>query len=147
MIDNEEARFSFSREKVGQFQKGKTGITGTSEHAIKPIASAEMDEDGNFNSSDLLFKNIDKMGENMRNTRPESASDGWPLINAIDDMTEEDAIKDLDNHLQNIRKETKFPNIKINAKPERARYCRNCGIPYDKIDNFCANCGMERKSI
>jgi hypothetical protein len=82
------------------------------------------------------------------------------------EMTEEDYIKDLDNHLDNVGL-INNPNKSENAYAEhfmlnpkflpkenaiyansaaqaRDKFCRTCGQKHLDSDNYCSNCGNKR---
>ena len=62
------SRLSFAKDKISPFPVGSSGITGTSDSSRNPISEAEgtyYEGGSTFNSSDLLFRNIDKLGAGL----------------------------------------------------------------------------------
>ena len=119
MSENKEStRLSFAKDKVGNFPKGATGITGTSHKAVQPSEEIIPDtyEPGNlsYNSSELLFKNLDALGKKMNfnnsndleNEITESEEDNleendvsvWST-DMLDNLSEEEVIQNLNQHL------------------------------------------------
>lgn len=149
MDQKSEARLSFAKDKVGNYPTGKSGVTGTSDRAINSLGEVTVDFSSNeisFNSSDLLFKNIDKLGEKFshdeRNEWQESESnfdDGQDL----NDLSEEQIIADLDKHL-NIDSKSIETQSNKNISTKTDNFCRNCGKKYLQSDNFCGICGKPR---
>jgi len=119
MSENKEStRLSFAKDKVGNFPKGATGITGTSHKAVQPSEEIIPDtyEPGNlsYNSSELLFKNLDALGKKMNFnnsndleneiTEPEEDNldennvDEWDH-DMLENLSEEEVIQNLNQHL------------------------------------------------
>jgi len=112
----ESARISFAKDKVGQYPKGLTGITGTSRKVIEPTdeISIESSELGNltYNASEQLFKNLDALGKKMNLAPEESDSQTqseeinleendvsvWST-DMLDNLSEEEVIQNLNQHL------------------------------------------------
>jgi hypothetical protein len=113
-------RISFAKDKVGNFPKGITGITGTSQKSVDPTGEieAKVRDEGyvDYNASELLFKNLDALGEKLNfsssndvshdnsGLQEENQQDGeivsgdWGA-DMLDDLSEEDVIKNLKQHL------------------------------------------------
>jgi len=107
---------SFAKDKIGQYPKGLTGITGTSRKVIEPTdeISIESSELGNltYNASEQLFKNLDALGKKMNLAPEESDSQTqseeinleennvsvWST-DMLDNLSEEEVIQNLNQHL------------------------------------------------
>jgi len=117
-MENKSSRISFAKDKITNFQKGATGITGTSKKATDPTGSIDGSILGLgavfYNSSEQLKKSLDKLGEamnlsqNSENEKQDSENiidsheeeieqDTWNT--SLDDLTEEEVIKNLNQHL------------------------------------------------
>ena len=112
----ESTRISFAKDKVGQYPKGLTGITGTSRKVIEPTdeISIESSELGilTYNASEQLFKNLDALGKKMNLAPEESDSQTqseeinleennvsvWST-DMLDNLSEEEVIQNLNQHL------------------------------------------------
>lgn len=113
----EPARISFSKDKVGNFQKGTTGITGTSKKAIEPSEQVDVEsyEPGNisYSGSELLFRNLDALGQKLNftpqeqdteedcvdtETQQENHESNWS-DDLLENLSEEEVIKNLNQHL------------------------------------------------
>ncbi len=113
----EPARISFSKDKVGNFQKGTTGITGTSKKAIEPSEQVDVEsyEPGNisYSGSELLFRNLDALGKKLNftpqeqdteedcvdtETQQENHESNWS-DDLLENLSEEEVIKNLNQHL------------------------------------------------
>ena len=146
----EESRPSFSKEKVGTFKKGPTGITSTSKNMSTPTAEiSEFDENGNYSASDVLYRNIDAIGKSfinqVENEEQINEIDDWSN-SILEEISEDEIIKDLDKHLginPGVGLERSNNSQKFIVKDI---FCRNCGLKYIKDDNFCASCGNKRKT-
>lgn len=165
MSDKESARVSFSKNKIGSYKMGSTGITGTPGTAIEPTAECEIDEDGNYSSSNLLFQNIDNLPKKLRQTgyvekvEPKALSQALQSAlsydkneqpdeeevdeeedwhdSSIEGLSEEDVVKNLSHHLGLDKKpEPKKPKISVNEIP-----LYRCPNPV-MMDNFCRGCGQ-----
>jgi hypothetical protein len=127
MNDNtQETRISFSKDKVGEYKKGSSGITGTSDSSTEPKAKITGNIIGpgrvSVNSSSLFNENLEKLGislgilpektEETENQFIEQISlesdtedtvdlDEVPDWNTdmLDDLSEEEVIKNLNQHL------------------------------------------------
>jgi hypothetical protein len=111
----EPARISFSKDKVVQYPKGATGITGTSRKVIEPTDEIAVDssELGNltYNASEQLFKNLDALGKKMNLSLeydPPTQSEEINLekndvsewsADMLDNLSEEEVIQNLNQHL------------------------------------------------
>lgn len=114
-------RISFAKDKVGNFPKGVTGITGTSQRSVDPTSEieAKVRDEGyvDYNASELLFKNLDALGEKLnfssnqetsqndsecpkenKFAEADAASGNWDT-DMLDNLSEEDVIKNLNQHL------------------------------------------------
>jgi len=148
-------RFSFSKDKVGKYNVGATGITGTSANVTNPVGKATF-EDGSYNSSDLLLENIDKLGMSLTYTQKEqnsslfdadknSAKISMESEDGMDDYifeeeTEEELANNLDKHF-----ETKLSGLNLkNNKILKDNFCRSCGKKFLCDDRYCAKCGNYR---
>lgn len=169
MSEKPPARVSFSKEKIGNFPTGRSGITGTSDSSRNPMSEPTATfQEGNasFNSSDLLFRNIDKLGQELNQEHVEDCvGDNETLLEEImweddllEDMTEDEVIMNLDQHLYNDNKR-EVRRISLNttnivgpamdyvvAKPQSitTNFCTQCGRGYSPSDNFCGGCGNKR---
>ena len=113
----EPTRISFSKDKVGTFQKGTTGITGTSKKAIEPSEQVDVEsyEPGNisYSGSELLFRNLDALGQKLNftpqeqdteedcvdtETQQENHESNWS-DDLLENLSEEEVIKNLNQHL------------------------------------------------
>ena len=113
----EPARISFSKDKVGNFQKGTTGITGTSKKAIEPSEQVDVEsyEPGNisYSGSELLYRNLDALGQKLNFTQQEQDTEedcvdtetqqgnhgsNWS-DDLLENLSEEEVIKNLNQHL------------------------------------------------
>ena len=113
----EPTRISFSKDKVGNFQKGTTGITGTSKKAIEPSEQVDVEsyEPGNisYSGSELLFRNLDALGQKLNfipqehdveedcvdaETQQENHESNWS-DDLLENLSEEEVIKNLNQHL------------------------------------------------
>lgn len=113
----EPTRISFSKDKVGTFQKGTTGITGTSKKAIEPSEQVDVEsyEPGNisYSGSELLYRNLDALGQKLNftpqeqdteedcvdtETQQESHESNWS-DDLLENLSEEEVIKNLNQHL------------------------------------------------
>jgi len=127
MNDNtKETRISFSKDKVGEYKKGSSGITGTSDSSIEPKAKITGNIIGpgrvSVNSSSLFNENLEKLGislgilpEQTEETENQfighislecDAEDTVDLdevpdwsTDMLDDLSEEEVIKNLNQHL------------------------------------------------
>lgn len=115
----EPARISFSKDKVGNFQKGTTGITGTSKKSVEPSEKIDVEnyEPGNisYSGSELLFRNLDALGQKLNFTpqeqdveedcvdidaeaQQENQESNWS-DDLLENLSEEEVIKNLNQHL------------------------------------------------
>jgi len=127
MNDNtKETRISFSKDKIGEYKKGSSGITGTSDSSIEPKAKITGNIIGpgrvSVNSSSLFNENLEKLGislgilpEQTEETENQfighislecDAEDTVDLdevpdwsTDMLDDLSEEEVIKNLNQHL------------------------------------------------
>ena len=144
----DECRISFAKDRIKNYQKGDSGITATSDAGSRTFGKPEMYQDGTYSSSQLLFDNIDKLGESMQqqqhkqNVEPEKVEN---TTSSLDNLTENEVIENLDFHLGlTPRKKTIVSHQIAMPNTEKDNFCRNCGIKYSGHDNFCANCGFKR---
>jgi hypothetical protein len=140
-------RPSFSKEKITQHNVGPTGITGTRESSVTPSSNLKATKDGRYNASELLFENIDKLGELFH--RDEEDEDyveidtidlSEDLEEDFDSLTEEEVVKNLDHHL-NLNPSKK----QSSSSGPNDKFCRSCGQKFLQGDNFCGNCGTKRQ--
>jgi len=98
----EPARISFSKDKVGNFQKGTTGITGTSKKAIEPSEQVDVEsyEPANisYSGSELLFKQDTEEDCVDTETQQENHESNWS-DDLLENLSEEEVIKNLNQHL------------------------------------------------
>lgn len=152
MSNQSEPRISFVKNKVSDYKVGVTGITGTSEKAMHPYDDVAVDSsstDLSFNSSELLFKNIDKLGLSILHLEKEAVERQSEDENDEDrfyNLSEDEMILNLDHHLGFDDHETHKPQLnKITQQQTKLdNFCRNCGINFEATDNFCGNCGRKR---
>lgn len=147
-------RPSFSKNKVSNYSTGFTGITGTSESSIKPISELTTNLEGKFNSSELLYNNIDKLTclLNRDIDQENGLVQDNQKFHIIDDddeftnLTEEEVIKNLDHHLNsNPQIKQEYTNQSLQANINIDIFCINCGQKYNQLGNFCGNCGNKRQ--
>jgi hypothetical protein len=156
-------RPSFNVNKVGKYAVGPTGITGTSDSATNPKTSSVEFTDGKYNSSDLLFQNIDKLGDTLFRQRIEDVQTP-ESVNEITESLEEDDVEEVEDNFELLSEEEIANNLEyhINFNKRTAqkvtptqvqvksnsysddKFCRNCGQKFIPIDNFCGNCGGQR---
>lgn len=161
---------SFSLDRAGKqvVSKGNTGITGshrTSKLNINASAEPQLDSncsefsDLSFNGSNLLYDNIDKLGDTLKSfdTRYEKPpAEEEPIlvrekkfIYNDDSLTEEDLIKDLDSHLN--FEVTKNANVKPNKYEVKQtiidNFCGSCGRKHEPGDVFCRTCGRRYEPV
>ena len=146
-------RPSFSKNKIGQYATGTSGITGTRESSVNPISEVTANLDGKYNSSEMLFQNIDKLASIIYGKQTDEETEEIEYDNDtenIDNYTEEELAQNLDFHFNNRR-------ISLSAIPQNVveqpmttnsnvldKFCRNCGQRFLNNDNFCGNCGLKR---
>ena len=127
MYDNtQETRISFSKDKIGEYKKGSSGITGTSDSSTEPKAKITGNIIGpgrvSVNSSSLFNENLEKLGislgilpeqteetENQFIEQITLESDTEDTVDLdevpdwstdmLDDLSEEEVIKNLNQHL------------------------------------------------
>jgi hypothetical protein len=132
-------RISFSKDKVGTYQKGDSGITATTASASKTYGIPDLNPDGTFTSTNLLNSNIDKLaktlGYDLTEIKEEDLEED--MNQDYSELTEQEMINNLDDHLSNFGQ-------KKATKSKNDNFCRNCGLKYITNDNFCANCGFKR---
>ena len=149
MSDKQPSRASFSKDKVGQYNVGTTGITGTSNTQTSPKSNVKF-VDGAYNASDLLFKNIDKLADQLSKQEPEeyiqeeiddnnNEDFDW---SDISNLTEDQVINNLAHHLGYGN--NPVTNTTALSPKSGDNFCRNCGQKYLKVDNFCGNCGWKK---
>jgi hypothetical protein len=93
MSENKEStRLSFAKDKVGNFPKGVTGITGTSHKAVQPSEEIIPDtyEPGNDLENEITEPEEDNLEENDVSV--------WST-DMLDNLSEEEVIQNLNQHL------------------------------------------------
>ena len=158
--DKGSPRISFSVEKVGRYNVGASGITGTTSNATNPTGKVNF-EDGAYNASDLLLENIDKISlsiqknqfENDHNqsqpipTRVKQALVYDDLNDDWDEESEEEMAKNIDKHFvvntYTAPLPSQSPYITGN-KQVKDNFCRGCGQKFGGTDKFCGRCGSSR---
>lgn len=166
---------SFSLDRAGKqiVSKGNTGITGshrTSQLRIDATSPAQMDKNSSeyqelsFNSSSLLYDNIDKLGDTLKSFEAPAetqSSDDEPTplkgkyIYNDDSLTEEDLIRDLDSHLNfdvtkgsGVKPKKQFEAKHFDTKPIVVdNFCGACGRQHEPGDVFCRTCGRKYEPI
>ena len=159
------SRLSFSMDKVAtnKFIVGPSGITATTASGAEPTEEPEYNDIDGFTSTELLYRNIDKLGESLSNKietaqtfNQDEDEEDYPDQEedyieedeelSLNGLTEEEVILNLDYHLglANIidKKSPKTVQIRISTKNDN--FCRNCGVKFNKNDNFCPDCGNQR---
>ena len=134
MNDN---RPSFSKGKIGNYSKGPTGITGTSESAVTPKCEIEYSDRDGHNGSTSLGINIDNLKSKLK--------------------PDEDIYCDIDNSLSEAEMAWMYTNnhsTVIDELPPSTYnsnglftdvYCTSCGRKYKESDKFCGGCGNQRQ--
>lgn len=144
-------RLSFSVNKVAanEYKVGSSGITATSESASNPYSPPVYDEQDGYTSSELLYQNIDKLGERFKNNKSDE-----PIIsqaeeeeieeeNDISGLSEDEVIRNLDYHL-GLRGNKTIISTLVEKSNTPDNFCRSCGEKYITSDNFCGKCGNKR---
>jgi len=143
-MNNPEYRTSFSKNKIGTFEKGETGITGTSKSQITPTCEVEL-VDGAYSASDCLRRNIEAMANRIP-TESDILEISAVAKHAIWDRHEHDLI----HHelISSLGKEEQFSlDLELQdtkSEIEADNFCRNCGKKFNTKDNFCASCGNKK---
>jgi hypothetical protein len=144
-------RISFSKEKVGQYSVGASGITGTSSKVTNPSGKVDF-ENGSYNASELLLENIDKLGQVIQQTNeyyavPIQVTHALHYDELEEELdfdleTEEELAKNLDKHFNKaISTSNSIKKSKVGIKDN---FCRLCGNKFGNIDKFCGRCGNAR---
>jgi len=148
MNNNENSRVSFSKDKVGQFSKGPTGITGTSDSQINPTSGVKLVE-GSYSASDCLMKNIEALANRLP-TQDDvdeiiavASHAHWENDHEDLDLSHEELLSSLDK----ITTINPISTLSVTKTKEEAivdNFCRNCGQKFSNKDNFCGNCGNKK---
>ncbi len=166
MDSSKQERPSFARGKINDQHKGPSGVTATNANSSKPFHepnSSMTDGLVSYESSALLYLNIDKLAETLQNMNPSSDSSETQSHETdlsdefyeesepdITGLSEDEIIADLDRHLGIIKKTIIDPRpesseiTEITENAERDLFCRSCGTQYYWSDNYCARCGKKR---
>ena len=137
MNNSENSRVSFSKEKVGQFSKGPTGITGTTDTQMNPTSAVKWTE-GNYSASDCLMKNIEAIANRI------------PVQDDVDEIITVASHAVWDDHddfnLSHEELLSSLDEISVCSSKlvSNDNFCRNCGQKYNVKDNFCGNCGRKK---
>lgn len=146
MADNkQETRASFVKDRVVNYNVGVTGITATNPKSANPSGSVNVETtelgELNYNASELLYRNLDKLGAQLKKTEATSSQ--------VEDVEFEDYdINEISEEemAQNLNKYMNSSSLRPMKKTAACvdNFCRNCGTKYFAKDNFCASCGQER---
>lgn len=148
MNNKENSRVSFSKEKVGQFSTGPTGITGTSDSQMNPTSGVKMVE-GSYSASDCLMKNIEALAnrlpvqDDVDEIIAVASHAVWENEHDDLDLSHEELLLSLDK-IATINPISTLSVTKAKEETVVDNFCRNCGQKFSGKDNFCGNCGNKK---